>query len=46
MFSAPLKIGASVARRGNLGEIGETQGQDAEHEDLHVLAKEEAIGGR
>lgn len=44
VFSASLKIGVSVARKGKLGEIGETQGQDAEHGDLHVLAKEEAIG--
>lgn len=45
VFSACLKTGVSVARKGNLGEIGEIQGQDAEHGDLHVLAKEEAIGG-
>lgn len=45
VFSECLKIGVSVARKRNLGEIGEIQGQDAEHGDLHVLAKEEAIGG-
>lgn len=39
MFSACLKKGISVIRKGNAGEMREAEGQDAEHGGLPVLAK-------
>lgn len=45
VFSACLKNRVGVASKGNLGETREAEGQDAEHGDLHILAKAEAVGG-
>lgn len=42
VFSACLKNGAS---KGDSRETGEAEGPDAEHRDLHILAKAEAFGG-